>query len=57
VKSGLKHVLIRHEKEFLKAGIKKEKIVDVAKAATMIGKRIGYQGKGNREANPSILLQ
>jgi hypothetical protein len=43
-----------HEKEFLKAGIK---IVDVAKAATMVGKRIGYQGKGNREANPSILLQ
>lgn len=36
-KSGLEHILLRHESEFLKIGITTDKLVDVAKAATTVG--------------------
>lgn len=39
---GLNHIL-QYEAAFLARGIKKDEIVDVAKA-TKVGRRIGYQG-------------
>ena len=50
---GLNHIL-QYEAAFLARGVKKDEIVDVAKAATKVGRRIGYQG--TRTGRPIVVF-
>ena len=45
-KAGLEHIMRKHTVELGKRNIGREQVVELVKAATMVGTRIGFQGQG-----------
>ena len=54
-KASLEHIMLEHERELSQRRIERDEVVELVKGATMVGTRIGFQGKGT--GRPIVALK